>query len=173
MNTNLGNQYYNKYIKYKTKYLELKESEGGNLFSKEQSDYGGKIYTELISNIINKKLYNQYDTNLEKFEYLQDNIINITNAILDTSKVKNLSIYDIRMNVKNAKHTFQILKGTNPNNKLELTKLYNSFEKGYILNLEDEIAILKKYNKLKTLIKLYIFYLKKIIEELKKQDLND
>jgi hypothetical protein len=77
------------------------------------------------------------------------------------------------MNVKNAKHTFQILKGTNPNNKLELTKLYNSFEKGYILNLEDEIAILKKYNKLKTLIKLYIFYLKKIIEELKKQDLND
>ena len=80
MNTNLGNQYYNKYIKYKTKYLELKESEGGNyltrLFYNDKNKYGKqseKIKT-LVSYLKNNK--NNIDNIAKIEEYLLNELIN-------------------------------------------------------------------------------------------------
>ena len=90
MDINIQDKYYNKYIKYKTKYLELKEQSGGRnpeVYGKIQSDQnGGMAYTPAYCkkglNFIppRYKMCNiYYYNNINKGDvetYLKNNLVN-------------------------------------------------------------------------------------------------
>jgi hypothetical protein len=80
MNININNQdvYYNKYIKYKTKYLELKESSGGDLFTKIVNfnlNLYGSEYNYLEYCLIKTKVIKEI-TNIMTLEDIKNKIIN-------------------------------------------------------------------------------------------------
>jgi len=90
MNININNQdiHYNKYIKYKTKYLELKELSGGSLFTKIVNfnlNLYGSEYNYLEYCLIKTKVIEEI-TKIMTLEDIKNKIINPPNNIVASEK---------------------------------------------------------------------------------------
>ena len=180
MDINLNDEYYKKYIKYKTKYLELKESEGG-VFGIGKSNYGNSL--ELVKYIVDKKYEIKFKTDEEQFNYLQDQLFNILSTLyyINKKNVDNMStneilfkrhityVYDTLLQIKMYLLIF-IFNNYNDDYRNIINKKINFLK----MIIEDKTSMfyLKNYKKLKDILKLYITKLNLLLLN-KKLDYNN
>ena len=94
----IDDKYYKKYIKYKTKYLELQQNEGGGFGIGKKSNYGG--YLDTLNQVLKKessfdKKNKDIKYNEVKIKYIEENLLNLLTAIYSA----NNSIIDIQNNI--------------------------------------------------------------------------
>jgi hypothetical protein len=150
----IDNKYYNKYLKYKTKYLELKEEyEGGGIFST-KSLYGNNK----IANDIKKKI-NEHKNNKVKID--DKELKEIYNLLLISLQV----IYKITYNQKEFNDLLDLIKSIkrlyeeykiDKNNKNNLSILNMDIDDINNKLSDKNFNLIFNYKKLRKLIQIYI-----------------
>jgi hypothetical protein len=137
MNTNIQDIYYNKYIKYKTKYLELKELNGSGIFYKSKKDLYGYYYDDLNNCLIKTKVIDQI-TKTININYIKEIIKKPINTLLE-----NIDNKDIINIIKKAK-LIKIVDIIGVLNEIEYVLLIKILPELYVKFEEKLIAIEKK-----------------------------
>jgi hypothetical protein len=138
--------YYKKYLKYKLKYLELKQSGGGFFYNtREENLYGKELLKKIKEKIqVHKKFYKLRKEHniitIYDIEYMKNNILYLLKQIKE--KIPNINEFD---EIKNSICTIypnNYVKNTKDENKIEQ---YNNKEN--IIKLKSDIE--EKFEKLK------------------------
>ena len=148
MNININNQdiYYNKYIKYKTKYLELKELNGSGFITKifnPNLDLYGSKYNYLEDCLIKTKVIKQIIDKTTP-EYFKNKIINHKDDIVISEEKRNEILLekfvekDIIKIIKNSKKNIRIIDTISVLQNIEKV-LFNYILPGLYLKFEGKL----------------------------------
>jgi uncharacterized protein YqfB (UPF0267 family) len=159
MDKNIEDIHYNKYIKYKKKYLELKQS-GGMFFKSTEQIEEEKLYDKDLLDEIKDKindlknlylLYKKTDINIADIENIKTDILNLL------TKIKN------KTNINELDEIIEIMDKIYPNgleyNNQNNINFFNNFKNNEkFKNLQNYIE--NNFNKFPLLKKIFILYYK-------------